>query len=81
MEMEPLSTATLPCAPASVCRAVEAPGLCTLRRQEVGSTKDPNPGSSAGRIVGHYFLLVYKLPAGVGQGLGDSGVGTAWWER
>lgn len=61
MEMEPLSTATLPCAPAAVCRAAEAPGPCTLWRQEVGSTKDLNPGSSAGRMAGHYLLLVHKL--------------------
>lgn len=34
--------------------------LCISSWQDVGSTQDPSPGSSAGRRRGHYFFLVNK---------------------
>lgn len=59
-EAVPRFTATLPHAPASVWEAVGLPGHA-LCRQEVGSTKDADAGSSAERVLGHYFLLVPRL--------------------
>ena len=49
-----------PCPWFWVCKAAWASVLCTPSCQEIRSTRDPNPGSSAGRMVGH-FLLANKL--------------------
>lgn len=53
--------AVLPRLPALACAAVGASESCSFCWQEVGSTRDPNPGSLAERMVGHYFLLINRL--------------------
>lgn len=75
-------------APPHPCFGVPGRGGSQLMRSLLAggwkSTKDPNPGSSAERMVGHYFLLVHKLLLtqqvqlrGWGQWGGDRMVGEA----